>query len=100
LEALCKVRKEILQNLPMKCGHCDYPHKHSLGSFVEIDFGTLMAYCKTKGVVENLKFFLLQSIEAFQPINRFALMRGRLNLNPHQDHQLKFLPFYCQQIIS
>lgn len=49
---LCRVKRQVVSNLPAKCFHCgaDYPpNSEGKGTFVERSDGTVMAYCKTKG---------------------------------------------------
>lgn len=47
IEGLTALKKQIVNNLPKKCSHCEADLFKEC--FVELKDGTIMAYCKTKG---------------------------------------------------
>ena len=70
LVALCRRKREIINNLPNHCIHCnaEYP-KDTLGVFVELrdDSQTIMAYCRKPGACGRSRV-LFAGVDLVKPI--------------------------------
>lgn len=68
LNALCKLKRDIVSNLPKNCLHCgaEYPIEVK-GTFVERDDGSIMAYCKQKGACGR-SHVLFAGVELVKPV--------------------------------
>ena len=84
VEALCKLKREIVSNLPTNCPHCQAEYPRDIkGTFVELrNCGSIVAYCKKPGACGRSNV-IFAGVELARPVyEQVCVFRRRVPGEP------------------